>query len=271
LGPIGARRENRGVPIMKLFTFATSPYARKVRMALDYKGVLYDPVERCYSLDRKEDLRSASPRAEVPVLVLDDGRTIVDSTIICEYLEDAYPRPELFPADPYERARMRAIEDLCDRSFDAVTYGYWLATVRGDAPESETMKKAARAEFSNLLGILERELAGRDFLCGDLSIADLAAVCHVSGARAMGIDLAPLPRLGAWMARMRATSAVEADLRRVAKAIASIRDLKGEFEGPDGRVHWRDARLEWPLRHGFIDFIAREFRAGKMMFPPEVS
>jgi glutathione S-transferase len=256
---------------MKLFTFATSPYARKVRMALDYKGVLYDPVERCYSLDRKEDLRSASARAEVPVLVLDDGRAIADSTIICEYLEDTYPRPALFPEDPYERARMRAIEDLCDRSFDAISYSYWLAMVRSDAPESEAMKKSARAEFSNLLGALERELADRDFLCSDLSIADLAAVCHVSGARAMGIDLAPWPRLGAWMGRMRAMPAVEADFRRVAKAIAAMHDLKSEFEGSDGRVHWRDARLEWPLRHGFIDFIVREFRAGKMMFPPEAT
>lgn len=35
---------------MKLFTDATSPYARKVRRALDYKGVSYEPLERCYSL-----------------------------------------------------------------------------------------------------------------------------------------------------------------------------------------------------------------------------
>ena len=51
---------------MKLFTFATSPYARKVRMELDYKGVSYEAIERCYSLDRKEDLRCANVRAEVP-------------------------------------------------------------------------------------------------------------------------------------------------------------------------------------------------------------
>lgn len=38
---------------MKFFTFAASPYARKVRMALDYKSVAYEPMERCYSLDRK--------------------------------------------------------------------------------------------------------------------------------------------------------------------------------------------------------------------------
>ncbi|MGH8611856.1 MAG: glutathione S-transferase N-terminal domain-containing protein [Gammaproteobacteria bacterium] len=66
---------------MKLFTYATSPYARKVRMALDYKSVSYEPIERCYSIDRQEDLRGITPRAEVPTVVLDYGRTITDSTI----------------------------------------------------------------------------------------------------------------------------------------------------------------------------------------------
>src|SRR5690349_16951548 len=105
---------------MKLFTFATSPYARKVRIVLDHKGAPYEPIERCYSLDRKDDLREASKRAEVPVLMLDDGRMIADSTIICEYLEQVYPTPALYPKDAYDRARMRMIEDLCDRTFDAL-------------------------------------------------------------------------------------------------------------------------------------------------------
>ena len=49
---------------IKLFTFATSPYARKVRMMLEMKKIDFEPVERCYSLDRKDDLRAASARAE---------------------------------------------------------------------------------------------------------------------------------------------------------------------------------------------------------------
>ncbi|MFZ0887264.1 MAG: glutathione S-transferase family protein [Candidatus Binataceae bacterium] len=256
---------------MKLFTFATSPYARKVRMALDYKGVLYDAVERCYSLDRKQDLREVNARAEVPALVLDDGRALADSTIICEYLEDAYPHPPLFPSDPYERARMRRIEDLCDRALDAVSYSYWLTAVRSEAPEAEAMRTASREEFTALLWVLERELGDREFFCGELSIADLAAICYVPFAGVMGIEIEKLPRLQAWAARMREIPTVAADLKRLTAAISSFRDLKAEFEGPDGRVHWRDSRLEWPLRHGFFDFVAREFRAGKMMFPPQAS
>jgi glutathione S-transferase len=256
---------------MKFFTFATSPYARKVRMTLDIKGVGYEPIERCYSLDRKEDLCSANPRAEVPALVLDDGRTISDSTIICEYLEETHATPALFPKDPYERARMRMIEDLCDRAFDSVAFGYWLAVVRAEEPESEAMQRAAREEFARLLQRLERELGERPHFCGDLSVADITAVCYVPGANAMGIDLKRYPALSRWTSRMQEVPAVRADLERVRAALGSMKDLKHEFEGPDGRVHWRDFRLEWPVRRGFIDFVAREFHAGRMMFPPEAT
>src|SRR5713101_6892958 len=262
----------KGVQIpMKLFTFATSPYARKVRMMLELKKIDFESMERCYSLDRKEDLRAISARAEVPTLVLDNGGAIFDSTIICEYLEEAFPSPATFPAHPYERARMRMIEDLCDRAFDAVSYGYWIATARKDAPESAAMIGAARGEFSQLLARLEQELGKREFFCGALSVADLAAICYVPAAGAMRISMKPYPRLAAWTNRMRAIECVAADHERLKSALAGAHDITTEFEGPDGKIHWRDSRLEWPIRRGFLDFVAREFKAGKMMFPPDAA
>jgi glutathione S-transferase len=257
---------------VKLFTFATSPYARKVRIVLDHKGIPYEPLERCYSLDRKEDLRSASNRAEVPVLVLDDGRTIPDSTIICEYLEQVYPSPAIFPKDAYERSHMRRIEDLCDRTFDAVGYGYYLGVLRKDAPEADAMRQAAVAECEKLLQVLEGELNDRKYFCGDTpSVADFAAICHVPLASAMRIDLKNTPGLAAWTRCMREIPAVAADRERAAKAWHGAQNIAAEFEGPDGRIHWRDNRLEWPVRHGFIDLVAREYHAGKMMFPPNAN
>jgi glutathione S-transferase len=252
---------------MKLFTFPSSPYARKVQMMLDYKGIAYEPIERCYSLDRNEDLRCVNERAEVPTLVLDDGRVITDSTIIGEYLEDAFPQPPLFPRHPYERARMRRIDDLCDRSFDAVTFGYFFGELRGNP----AIKAAAASELRALLEVLERELGGKNFFCGELSLADIAAVCHVPMARATGVGLSDCPQLAAWMTRMREIPAVRDDHRRLTKAMANARGIAAEFEGPDGRIHWRDSRLEWPIRHGFIDAVVREYQAGKMMFPPDAT
>jgi glutathione S-transferase len=258
--------------MIKLFTFATSPYARKVRIVLDYKGIPYEPCERCYSLDRKADLQAASRRAEVPVLTLDNGRTIYDSTIICEFLEQVYPDPPVYPKDAWERARMRLIEDLCDRTFDAVGFGYFLGVLRKEAPESRAMQEAAKRECLALMENLERELDDRKFFCGDTpTIADFAAITHVPMARTMRLELSALPRINAWMGRMREVPAVAADRERAAKAWQGSHNLAAEFEGPDGRIHWRDGRLEWPVRHGFIDLVAREFHAGKMMFPPDAA
>jgi len=252
---------------MKLFTFATSPYARKVQMMLDYKGIAYEALERCYSLDRNEDLRCINERAEVPTLVLDDGRVIADSTIIGEYLEDAFPHPALFPRHPYERARMRKIDDLCDRGLDAATFGYFFGELRGNP----AMKEAAVVELRALFEILERELGERNCFCGDLSMADFAAVPHVPLVRVTGIGFGDFPRLDAWMIRMREIPAVRDDRRRLTQAVAQAAGIAGEFEGPDGRIHWRDSRLEWPIRHGFVDAVAKEYHAGKMMFPPDAS
>jgi hypothetical protein len=70
---------------------------------------------------------------------------------------------------------------------------------------------------------------------------------------------------------MRRISVVAADHERMSKAMAELRSIADEVDGPDGRVHWRDSRLEWPIRHGIIDLVAREFHAGKIMFPPDAS
>src|SRR5262249_40035775 len=163
---------------------------------------------------------------------------------------------------PFERARMRAIDDLCDRTFDATVFGYFLGVVRSTAPEAKAMQDAGRAEFKALLVRLEHELGSRDFFCGGaLSLADLTATCPLPAVRARRLQMGEFPRLAAWEQRMRAIALVAADLERARKAMAEG-NLASEFEGPDGRVHWRDSRLEWPVRHGFVDFIAREFHAG---------
>jgi hypothetical protein len=161
---------------------------------------------------------------------------------------------------------------LCDRTFDAIGFGYFFGMLRKDAPESAALSEAARQECRALMAKLDRELGDRAFFCGDTpSLADFAAITHAPIARAMQLDLSALPRADAWMKRMREIPAVAADRERASKAWQGSHNLAAEFEGPDGRIHWRDARIEFPVRHGFIDMVAREFHAGKMMFPPDAA
>jgi glutathione S-transferase len=89
-----------------------SPYVRKVLVCLHLKGIAYeiDPIVPFLGDDRFSAL---SPLRRIPVLV-DDRVTLTDSSVICQYLEDRWPEPTLFPRDVANRARARWLEEFAD-------------------------------------------------------------------------------------------------------------------------------------------------------------
>ena len=98
---------------MKLYNFIRSPYSRKVRIMLAEKRIPFEYVE--YQ-NRYEDPRYAkmNPYKMVPILELDSGECLYESTVINEYLEEAFPEPPLLPTDPEGRAITRLWEDFGD-------------------------------------------------------------------------------------------------------------------------------------------------------------
>lgn len=94
--------------MLELYTHPMSPCAQKVRIVLAEKGL--DWEKRHVNLAEKENLAPAylklNPLGVVPTLV-DDGKPVIESSIICEYLEDKFPGPELRPDNPYDTAQMR--------------------------------------------------------------------------------------------------------------------------------------------------------------------
>ena len=94
--------------MLELYTHPMSPCAQKVRIVLAEKDL--DWTKHHVSLPDKENLRpeylKLNPLGVVPTLV-HDGRPVIESSIICEYLEDTFPEPVLRPESTYDRARMR--------------------------------------------------------------------------------------------------------------------------------------------------------------------
>lgn len=94
--------------MLELYTHPMSPCAQKVRIVLAEKSL--DWVKHHVSLPDKENLRpeylKLNPLGVVPTLV-DNGAAIIESSIICEYLDDAYPQISLRPKDSVQRANMR--------------------------------------------------------------------------------------------------------------------------------------------------------------------
>jgi len=251
--------------MISLYYHPLSPYARKVRIALDYKGVPYQVVqEELFGADGPgEKLKARSARAEVP-LIEDGGVRIWDSTVICEYLEDAYPQKALLPVDPAARARSRLLEDRCDTLFDAAMYGlYYAKVLAAGKPRAAEVASAATAEVKALMREFEAALGNADFLCGgSVAVADIALFTQVSGAVALGIPVEG-GALQGWMGRMMALPCVQKDMEAAQAAMA-------ELGAGDSRTRhqWRSDRIEFLFRHGVSDFLLAELEAGRVYFPP---
>jgi glutathione S-transferase len=82
---------------MILYHFPTSPYARRVRLALAHKGLEAELRDARADASHREEMQRLNPMQTVPVLV-DGERVIADSSAICQYLERKVPEPPLWPA-----------------------------------------------------------------------------------------------------------------------------------------------------------------------------
>jgi len=97
-----------------LYTYWRSSASHRVRLALGYKGLAYEPVfvNLLKSEQRGDDYRTVNPIGHLPCLVV-DGVKYVESTAIIELLEELHPEPALLPrTSPGDRARVRALMQL---------------------------------------------------------------------------------------------------------------------------------------------------------------
>ena len=102
--------------MLELYHHGSSVCAAKVRFALAEKGVVPDEMHYIDILKGEQfepEYIAINPKAVVPAMV-HDGNIINESTVICEYVNDAFDGPELVPDDPLARARMRIWEKAVD-------------------------------------------------------------------------------------------------------------------------------------------------------------
>lgn len=109
--------------MLTLYDFGNSVCCQKVRITMRAKGLAWESVKVDLFKAEQYDPKylKLNPKGIVPTLV-HDGKPIIESTLICEYLDDAFPQPPLIPADPWLRARMRLWSKMVDEGlFEGVT------------------------------------------------------------------------------------------------------------------------------------------------------
>lgn len=213
---------------MKLYSGLVSLFSRKVEIALREKALPFERVMVQFTQEggynpKHPAVLAANPKGQVPVLI-DGDLTLCDSTLILEYLEDAYPSPALYPADPTAKARCRQWELFADEillpplrklMYRTQRPGPDLARRQAQDVESEP----AEAEISRLYGTMELALAGQDFFCGALSVADIALFIDVLYTlRLAGPELSDHSALAAWYARVGARPAFATIAAEIAEA-----------------------------------------------------
>jgi glutathione S-transferase len=200
--------------MLKLHSYDRSPFGQKVRIVLEEKKIPYESLVPPQNKGEDAAFARLNPFRLTPVLELEDGRTVWESTVINEYLEETHPSPPLLPRDPYERARVRMLEDSTDQYLYESIWGVIEAQFEY-APPFLIRKKPEQVDHKALeqsrikvhenLARLERELKGRTWFGGEIfSLADATLVAPLTGAlRLLGILPDPkYPSIAAWSARV---------------------------------------------------------------------
>uniref|UniRef100_A0A2N9HIA9 glutathione transferase n=1 Tax=Fagus sylvatica TaxID=28930 RepID=A0A2N9HIA9_FAGSY len=209
-----------------LFGVWASPFSRRVEIALKLKGIEYKYIE--------EDITNKSPsllkynpiHKKVPVLV-HNGKPVVESLVILEYIDETWKDHPILPKDPYERANARFWAKFIDEKCLAAI---WKACWR-----EEKEREKAVEEASELLKFLENELKEKRFFGGEtIGLVDIAGILIGFSLgifeEAKGVKLLTkekFPKLSNWTNEYLSNSFIKENLPPRDKLIAYFRNRFG--------------------------------------------
>jgi glutathione S-transferase len=226
--------------MLKLFTAHNSICTQKVLLTLIEKGLPWtsEYVDLFNNEQYRPDYLKLNPKGVVPTL-LHDGNAIIESTLICEYLDQTFPEPPLVPASPYARSQMRRWSKHIDEGVFEATREISFSAMFRDKMRGMTQEqrdgrfrnigdpgRRARMistyeqgcdspfveqgifafeklfqEMEDALAAGQKWLVGTSFTLGDVNVMPFAARLHYLSL--LDVWIANRPRVTAWWERAR--------------------------------------------------------------------
>ena len=194
--------------MIDLYTW-TTPNGRKISIMLEELGVPYTvhPIEFSKGMQREPEFLKIGPNNKIPVIVdQENGHSVMESGAIMLYLAEKYG--QFLPSDALKKSevmewlmwQMGGLGPICGQAHAYLHFN------PGKAPYAEERLKA---EVARLYGVLNTRLEGREHICDEYSIADMACWPWVSRYEWHQVDLNDYPNVRAWYQRLLKREAVQ--------------------------------------------------------------
>jgi len=197
---------------LTIYGSTVSPFVRKVRVVMMEKGLEYalDPVS---PFAPPPEFLEISPLKRIPAFRdtdVPEPNHLSDSSVICDYLENKFPKPALYPSDPFQRARALWYEEYADSALaQAMGRGFFFERVVKKimrAPvDEELCQKTLTETLPPMFDYLEKEIGDKEYLAGGaFSIADITVCTMLVNFEHAGgeVDPAKWPMLAAYVKRI---------------------------------------------------------------------
>lgn len=184
---------------VQLYDYFRSSAAYRVRIALNLKGLDYHSVavNLVDGDQRSDDYLALNPQGLVPALTTGEGDLLTQSIAILEWLEETWPEPALLPAEPLDRARVRAMVQTIACDIHPLNNTRVLNYLTGTLGVSDEARLAWYHHWIDLgFNALEQQVTGRDYCFGSApTLADVCLLPQMYNARRFQQDLTAFPRL----------------------------------------------------------------------------
>jgi maleylpyruvate isomerase len=186
---------------VQLYTFSRSSAAYRARIALNLKGLPYEPIsihlQKEGGLNRKPEYRAINPLMRVPVLRLDSGELLTQSLAIIEYLDETHPQPPLLPRDALKRAQVRAMAQLIACDIHPLNNTSPLRYLKNELGQDQARIDTWYHHWIlEGFAALETMVAATPYAAGaELTLADVCVVPQVANARRLKVPLDRFPKI----------------------------------------------------------------------------
>jgi maleylpyruvate isomerase len=186
---------------VQLYTYFRSSAAYRVRIALNLKGVATEMIsihlQKEGGLNRKPEYRAINPHMRVPALRLDTGDVLIQSLAIMEYLDEIRPQPPFLPADPMERAKVRAFAQVIACDIHPLNNTGPLRYLKHQMGQPQDKIDAWYHHWIlDGFDALETMIRPGPFSFGDaVTLADICLVPQVANARRFKVPLERFPKI----------------------------------------------------------------------------